>query len=292
MKKLIGWLKSPYPLRHGEFEDYRSIALTMLFVSIFIFLIRPFGMSNFPDELLFWILVQLGVGSFLISIVITQILPRFLMNDESWQIWKQLTLILCNVSVIALFLQYWVLESVEMMTFLTYLVMTLLLASGPLMIRLLLVQNKLLEHNLKQAAISNTTLQENLAAQASEKGEVDNSENKIEIEAEDGERLSLDSTNFIYVKAEKNYVEIYYSLDENYHSHVLRMTLVNLIVQLNSQRMSLINCHRSYSVSRMKVIRIVGNTRGYSLQLSMPNKMIPVSRAKSKHVLERLASKV
>jgi len=275
--KLLKWFKSPYPLMYGDKSDYVQIVLTSIFISIFIYVLQPFGLSTLPAQTLVLFIVKVASAAMLVSIIVTQVLPKYLLNEDLWQIWKQASLILLNFSAIALVLQYLVLEDIKFITLLSYLAFTILIAIGPLCIRLLITQNKLLKENLAQAKLVNDALETN---------NIQRVENEIKLNADDGESLYFLEQQFIYAKAEKNYVEIFCQDRRKTTTNVLRMPFSTLIQQLNKSELDMTHCHRSYLVNLQKITKIIGNSRGYSLELNRGEFLIPVSRSKAKQVLD------
>ena len=287
--KILEWLKSPYPLLYGEGRDYFQIIVTTMFIGALIVVIQPFGLASLSSESLVIFVVKVSIAAMLVSILVTQIAPKFCFNEDHWQIWKQAALVLFNFSAVALVLQLLVLEELGLATLLQYLVITILVALGPLLIRLLLTQNRLLKINLEQAQLVNQGL-ESKTAPISKHEEApleanENKEKKLLVKTDDGEPLLLSCRQFIYAKAEKNYVEIFYLVAEDITTAVLRMSFSSLIQQLSDGGLSVIHCHRSFLVNQLYISKIAGNSRGYSLELSQGDIVIPVSRAKAEQVL-------
>ena len=259
MNKFKNWLKLPYPLLFGMVRDYRQIAVSSIFIAILLYAIRPFGLSTFPSDMLAWFVAQLALGSIVVSVIVTQIMPRYLCNEDQWQIWKQVVLTLSNFLLVALYLQFMVLDGIDTVTLATYLGLTILLATGPLMVRLLITQNSLLQANLKQAGLSNLSLDSNKNL---------NRELNIKLNADDGEQLNIIASGFDYAKAEKNYVEIFWRDGHQVKTNVLRMAFATLKQQLSLNKIVLVHCHRSYLASQASITKVIGNSRGYSLELN------------------------
>ncbi len=92
-----------------------------------------------------------------------------------------------------------------------------------------------------------------------------------------GDNFSLDTTSFIYAKAEGNYVELYMSNNPNANKLLKRITIKDLASQLSSAS-HIIKTHRSYLVNLQYVEKVTGNAQGYRLQLKASKELIPVSR--------------
>jgi|GEM_PF-2809136 len=297
VNKFLKWLKSPYPLLYGNRRDYLQIIITSIFISALLYAIQPFGLANLSERALILFVIKMTTGAMFASILVTQILPRYSFNEDQWLIWKQAALTLLNFLVVALVLQYLVLKDISILILFSYLAITMLLASGPLLMRLLITQNRLLKENLEQAKMANVAMETSeakapLGKQYGEKTltgqDILDIQDTLNIKTNDGELLSFTPQQFIYAKAEKNYVEIFLQDADKVKNIVLRMAFSSLVQQLNESPIPLIHCHRSYLVNQKSVNKIIGNSRGYSLQLSVEDVVVPVSRAKAKYVLSDL----
>lgn len=99
---------------------------------------------------------------------------------------------------------------------------------------------------------------------------------KTQLIADDFE---LEIQQFLFAKAEKNYLEIYIEYKYKIQKLVKRITLTQLENQLKDFDF-VTKIHRSYLVNLKKVESISGNAQGYQLKLSNFNNSIPVSRSK------------
>ncbi len=88
----------------------------------------------------------------------------------------------------------------------------------------------------------------------------------------------LEVHQFIFAKAEKNYVEIYLQHENDIQKLVKRITLIQLENQLKPISF-ITKIHRSYLLNLNKVENISGNAQGYQLKLANCEYSIPVSRS-------------
>jgi hypothetical protein len=101
--------------------------------------------------------------------------------------------------------------------------------------------------------------------------------NKITLTSENkAEKVELSFDNINTIKAADNYVEIYYKHKDDYHKRLLRNTLKNIEIQLESYP-NFVRCHRTYIVNLNNVNKLVKNYKGNILKL-INNEEIPVSR--------------
>lgn len=104
-----------------------------------------------------------------------------------------------------------------------------------------------------------------------------------------GDGFAFDVNNFLFAKAEGNYVEFYLK-DEQVNRIVKRITMKDLEVALNTYP-NIFKTHRSFIVNLTQINRVSGNAQGYKLYLNDVDTIVPVSRnliqsfdAKMKHL--------
>ncbi|MEX0359853.1 MAG: LytTR family DNA-binding domain-containing protein [Allomuricauda sp.] len=113
-------------------------------------------------------------------------------------------------------------------------------------------------------------------------------ENDVVLYSESGSfEIKLDPKNIIVLGSDGNYAELYYTVDDGAKKHLIRNRLKILLERFPSQYF--VQCHKSFIVNLQHVTRAEGNAR--DLKLILTNGMaIPVSRSKSKELLQQLNS--
>lgn len=107
---------------------------------------------------------------------------------------------------------------------------------------------------------------------------------------------SLDSSFFvnakhiICIKAEGNYVKIFFYNENNLRRKLLRCTLAAIMDQLKDYT-EIKQCHRSYAVNFNRIEKVSGNARNFGLHLSHLDFEVPVSRKFPSKTLKRLMLK-
>ncbi|MDC8001213.1 LytTR family DNA-binding domain-containing protein [Aequorivita todarodis] len=99
---------------------------------------------------------------------------------------------------------------------------------------------------------------------------------KTQLKADDFE---LEINQFLFAKAEKNYLEIYLARENEIQKLVKRITLTELENQLKAISF-VAKIHRSYLINLKRIESISGNAQGYQLKLKKIKNPIPVSRSK------------
>lgn len=105
------------------------------------------------------------------------------------------------------------------------------------------------------------------------------------LRSETREKISLQSDDLLYISAEDNYSRVVWTSGNKRNEKVLRSTLKHLEAQLSGSNM--LRCHRSFLVNLSR-FTLSGDSRGYRLSASGHATVIPVSRAHSKTIIERM----
>jgi DNA-binding LytR/AlgR family response regulator len=101
----------------------------------------------------------------------------------------------------------------------------------------------------------------------------------ITIKDEAGEdKLVVDVQNLIYIKSADNYVEVYYTENNNLTKALVRNTIKKLETDLSDT--SVIRCHRSYMINSKKIESAKKTTAGFDVKLQQVSEtIVPVSRS-------------
>lgn len=89
--------------------------------------------------------------------------------------------------------------------------------------------------------------------------------------------FQLDISQFLYAKADGNYLEVFLESEETASKLIKRMTLKELEQQLEPFP-HFLKTHRSFLVNLQKVVHVNGNAQGYLLQIKNAGIEVPVSR--------------
>ena len=82
---------------------------------------------------------------------------------------------------------------------------------------------------------------------------------------------------FVAAKAEGNYVQLFLNSENGIKSHLKRMTIKELEIQLREFD-HIVKTHRSYLVNVSCIQKLSGNAQGYKLKIIGMSTTIPVSR--------------
>lgn len=105
--------------------------------------------------------------------------------------------------------------------------------------------------------------------------------------AKDSLTLGLDS--ILAVEAQGNYSKVYFSESGKLKSSMILASLKLIEEQLFSHK-NFIRCHKSFIVNLNKVSKVMGNSHGYKLNISLFDDPVPVSRTYTEHFIKSLDS--
>lgn len=275
-KKMIEKLNQPFPL-----ISYRRSVIQGIFIGGFVFaflaLFQPFGTKGIVEEALkYYSFAGFGLITVFAVVIFGAVFRWFFKdyyNPQNWTVGKEMIHIVMSFFIIGT-LNYWFAIWVydfnsNLITFLSFEGITLLLGGFPVSLLVLLRYNRLLKANLENASGLNSQLHqpnEDYNKQILQlKGELKNDE------------LTIECGQFIYAISADNYVEIFYQV-EALKKQMLRMSLKNVEEQ-TQQFKPLAKCHRKYLVNLDHVKNFEGNAQGLKLFLDGIDETIPVSRS-------------
>ncbi len=98
--------------------------------------------------------------------------------------------------------------------------------------------------------------------------------------------ITLTVADFLFAKAQDNYIELHYLDGDTTSSHLLRTTVNNLESTLSVD--FIVRCHRSFLVNLYHVGRYQGSTSDLKLSLNGIDEQIPVSKTYTSSILSKL----
>ncbi|SDS16750.1 LytTr DNA-binding domain-containing protein [Maribacter dokdonensis] len=100
------------------------------------------------------------------------------------------------------------------------------------------------------------------------------------------ETLTICEADFIYAKAQQNYVDVFYKTDNGMQQETFRNTLSNIMKQLPKAW----QVHRSYLVNIDYLESVEGNARKRYIRISTTEETIPISQIYYKALSKRLSN--
>lgn len=288
---LFRTLKQPFPLFSFP-EAMKRDMFFGVFLTLFLFVFTPFGLSDFAYDR-YYIIIGYGAVSYA-SVALTDLIGYKLrpqvFDERRWKVYHQ---ILWGVSHLILLgvanLTYGVLVGAFPLTIYSFFKIEFyVLASAimPVMAITIVRQNFLLKQNLNRATEINKDIQESKSHPAKPKG----TDSVLKFIADNNkDTFEVLSHSLICISSQDNYVEFIYLKDNKVHKELLRSTLSRMEETLSANP-AFFRCHRAFIVNLKKIKSVEGNSQGYRIQMEEFNEPIPVARPKNKALKDRIHS--
>jgi len=278
-KWLINQMRQPFPNLMERRYNWQIIISVSLFIAIFLWFFRPFGLNNATiDNINLFILGYGGVtfGVLTLFIMIIPSIHPVAFSNKKWTVGKHIiwvTLILLGIGAGNYAYTYAFIDSVQWhwKIFFFFQLNTVIMGIIPVAIVTLIDVNHKLKKNLATARNLNQEIgQKSTENTKAPKTITLSGKNK-------NETLTLEQSRIYYICSEGNYVQIFYTDQSAIHQKMLRNTLQNIRQQLPNTE-TIVQCHRAYLVNIDKIINAEGNAQGFRLHLKDIDVKIPVSR--------------
>lgn len=283
------FLLQPYPLEEANSRQVLTAILFGLFIFLFLYLFRPFGLHELPFNEAPFIIAGYGVICTGVILLNHFVLPKFLpfLRDESkWNVLKEILMTLWTISAIGignmLYTNYFFEHPFSIFRFAFFQGVTFMVAFFPVTFTVMMKQMLLLKRNLAETAKITNNLNYKKRLQGVPDATVEiTSENKKE-------NLVLKVCDIMYITSADNYVDVYF-LDEG----VIKSKLIRTSLKSARENLKLYTafyrCHRAWIVNLDQVKRVTGNSQGYRLILNYGDVEIPVSRNLNEEITSRLS---
>ncbi len=275
MKKNISlnFLSQPYPYYYNGKSLFFISFLIFILTFIFNYIFKPFNLVSGEHKFEYvWICIihaTVAVLAFAIIVVIVNIKSS---NEERWTVGKELLFIVTTLLFIGI-AQFLIRDFIYFNpnnwssnyffeeighTFLEGLLFIFIIV--PLNFNYLFYQNskKAKEFKLDYSTKDITSF---VTIQTQVKDEI----------------FDLDVSKLLFVKADGNYIEIFFTEENSIRKLIKRITIKEFLSKLSAFSY-IVKTHRSYLVNINKIINVDGNAQGYKLKLQSFPGEIPVSR--------------
>lgn len=290
------FLMQPYPFVYHVGRKLRVCAGIGLFITLFLGIFKPFGLSTLPPQQQWLHALLFGLVTFVISGFLQAGLPRIFPRpfaEANWKSWKELAYLFVVLLSVAAG-NYALMETLYgsshgQRSFIGVLLMTAEIGIFPLLFVVFLKQLMLYRRYAAEAQQVNVELaaphpqtpqMPEVAAPAPELLTLRGEGQK--------EQLELPLHQLLFIASSDNYVRVVYSKNETATSQLLRASLKNMELQ-SAAYPQLFRCHRMYLVNLEQVVQVSGNAQGLRLHLQGSEEAIPVSRSLTQTVKERLS---
>ncbi len=267
------FLLQPYPDKDDWVSSIVGSISAGLIVFAILYILMPFGMDQTGFDRLKYS-ASFGIISILISFIYDLVLKyvlRIRRDLPSWKFYHWLISIMVLILLIAignyLFTMNLFGTRFDWNHFGRVIYATIVVGIFPVFISgtITLITN--LKRNLKLAENSNIEKVEQLEVQQIISIPVQNSSKEVEV----------DVSKILFVEAEQNYVAFHFEHEDGIEKKLIRNTIKNMEALLHQY--SIVRCHRSFLVSKNKILKISGNAQGLKLTMfESPMLEVPVSR--------------
>ncbi len=287
LTKFRAFLRQPFPFRISVVRILFLSAATGLFVSLFLWIFKPFGSGDYILEGRTWILWGYGFVTFLVLLVNMLIGPAVFpgcFNESKWNLYRALGLQFWNIISIGaanLFFAAFVSgEKIRLWAVPGFILQALAIGFFPLTISMFSIQSIL----LKKYAESTRRMNESILASRGQPGEPEKNPTTVAVSSESGkDKVEIRLQDLLLVKSIDNYVEIYTADKDQAKMIMLRSSLKRIEQDLKDYPF-LFKCHRAFLVNVNNISRVIGNSQGYKLVFKGIEFVVPVSRTTSKNL--------
>jgi len=269
-------LRKPYREKGTAKNKLISILVFGLFIFLFLYFFKPFGMSSLePLQQLF---VTMGFGlitSFVL--VIYKFIFEPVVIDEKWTLGKNILwdfLIAASIGAANYFYICKIFQLDFTFRYLMFSIWTaILVGSIPVTISYFLVYNKMYREALKEAEVP----EEKIIWEEEVKVMAGNPKNEIK----------LNPKNIVYLCSNDNYVTIVTIKDKVQHKTTIRGTLKAVESELRKNS-RFIRCHKCYIVNLDFAEKVIGNNQNMKIKLNSSETEIPVSRSRAELISKKV----
>lgn len=279
------YLNKPFPFIENKKHRIFTSILFSGFIYVFLLTFQPFGISNIQ----YYKPVFVG-GFFIITLIVLLfsflIAPAILkeaFNFDKWTIKKNAIFIISQFLIISVL--NWAYNSTigkeitEQYSLIFFVFITVSVGIFPTFFFIYFIE--------KNLALKNQHIATNFTNSIPQKTEKTEKTIIKLVSKNNGETLTINLKQLICVKSEGNYLNIFFSQDDEIKSKLIRNSISNiekqLIVFKNIKR-----CHRSYIINLDKIEKMTGNARNLNLHIPNLNFSIPVSRNFPKEIFKEL----
>jgi hypothetical protein len=268
---MLKFLNKPYPFNDDLKHNTKIIFFISVGVFVFLFLFQPLQIDVLATRDKYFLIIGLGVITFLSLslnlLILPSLFPRIL-SGSSWNIKKEIfwdVWILFTVCV-GYFLYY---KALGIMEFgFSMIIKMILIAIVPISVLITFNRNRLLRSHLKSANELNKKLKENKSIP-----------DKLVHFMSDYQKdnLSIKVSLILFIRSANNYIEVFWNEDLAVKSQMVRCSLTKAEEVLKDEKF-IFKCHRSYMANINYIDKIEGSSQGYRLYFEKIDFPIPVSK--------------
>jgi len=272
---MINPFKQPLKLKETSREKFVSILVFGLFIFLFLFFFRPFGLSQIESEKLLFFTFGFGVVT-TFMLIIFKYLFEPVITKGNWTLGKNILWDLLIASCIGIANYFYIsiiFPQIFIFKYLLYAIFTAILVGIiPVTISYIVTFNRIYKSALKEVAI----VPEDILW-----------DNEVIVRAGNPKNeFKFNPRNIVYLCSNDNYVTIVTINRDSQNKTTIRGTLKSVETELkNNSRF--IRCHKCYIVNLDYIEKVTGNNQNMIIRLKPAGTEIPVSRSRADLVLKR-----
>jgi len=272
---MINPFKQPLKLKETSREKFVSILVFGLFIFLFLFFFRPFGLSQIESEKLLFFTFGFGVVT-TFMLIIFKYLFEPVITKGNWTLGKNIIwdiLIASCIGIANYFYISIIFPQIFIFKYLLYAIFTAILVGIiPVTISYIVTFNRIYKSALKEVAI----VPEDILW-----------DNEVIVRAGNPKNeFKFNPRNIVYLCSNDNYVTIVTINRDSQNKTTIRGTLKSVETELkNNSRF--IRCHKCYIVNLDYIEKVTGNNQNMIIRLKPAGTEIPVSRSRADLVLKR-----
>ncbi|MCK5170713.1 MAG: LytTR family transcriptional regulator [Bacteroidales bacterium] len=265
------FLNKPYPFNDDLKYNSKLIFFISIGVLVFLYLFQPLDVSLMDNKQKLYVVVGLGVITFLSLSLNLLILPSLFPGIFIKGIWNIKKEILWNIWILSTisvgYYLYYKLLGIFEIDFKTVLGL-IIIAIIPITGLLTVSRNRILRSYLK--------LSEGINKKLKEKKSIE--EQLVHFESDYvKDNLSIKVNLLLFIRAANNYIEVFWKEGEVIKNQMIRTSL-SKAEELLKEHKFIFKCHRSYMVNMRSIDKIEGNIQGYKIFFENLDFSVPVSK--------------
>lgn len=268
--------KRPYFEVENSGQKFVSILAFGLFIFLFLYLFKPFGISQLKQVQQFYITLGFGLVTTFMLFIIKYLLEPVIIN-ENWTLGKSILwnfFIASSIGAANYFYVNLIFHQPFVLLYFFYSVWTaILVGSIPVTISYIVRINSIYKSALEKAAIA----PEEILWESEVIIRAGNPKNEF----------SCNPKNIVYLCSNDNYVTIVTIKGNIQNKTTIRGTLKAAELELRKNNRFL-RCHKCYIVNLDFVEKVSGNNQNKIIKLSPTGTEIPVSRSKADSIQKRI----
>jgi len=282
-------LDRPFPLIEEPKHKILASFFFGLFVFLFLLIFKPFGITNLEHDITLFVLGYGGItfGVLLFTFFVPPLVFKTFFLPGQWTVKKMVIFTMLHLVTISVLNWYYSMQfdgnAQENISLPMFILITISIGIFPGFLMVYFVEKYLSKRNELVANSISDRIYELKPTYQSDLVNVLSSDN-----GKDSIPITIDQ--LICIKAEGNYVMVYYLKEDKVKNQLVRNSLGNLYKQLESFEM-VKHCHRSFVINFFHVDKVSGNARNYTLHSSLLDFTIPVSRSFSHDFVRSVSAK-